>query len=308
MPCYHKMLAVKEERPDGTSKMRILKKSLYKDVPEEIMKDYMYLLNCGQCIGCRLEKSRQWAIRCVHEAMLYVDNCFITLTFNEENIQKNKSLKKSDFQKFMKRLRKKYSPKKIRFFHCGEYGDKLDRPHHHACLFNHDFNDKILYTSENNIRLYRSETLDKLWGKGYCTIGDVTFESAAYVARYVTKKINGTKAEGHYKDRIPEYVTMSRNSGLGKGWFLKYKNDVFPQDNIIIRGGIKCKPPKYYDKQYELTDPKKYEIIKQIRERSAKNSEHNTVARLKDRELVKLSRTKLLKRGYENGKTNFFTV
>ena len=176
---------------------------------------------CGQCIGCRLERSRMWAVRCVHEASLHADNCFITLTFDDSHLSHTGTLITSDFQKFMKRLRKEFSGRRIRYFHCGEYGEKLGRPHHHACLFGFDFSDKVLWSVRSNVKLYRSPTLDRIWGQGYCTIGDVNFESAAYVARYVTKKITGEVAVDHYKvgvdvstgeviSKKPEFVTMSR--------------------------------------------------------------------------------------------------
>ena len=117
---------------------------------------------CGQCIGCRLERSRQWAIRCVHEASLWPDNCFVTLTFDDDNIISSGSLVKADFQKFMKRLRKRFG-KGVRYFHCGEYGDLLGRPHHHACLFNFSFPDRYLWSSSGGVNLYRSPTLEELW-------------------------------------------------------------------------------------------------------------------------------------------------
>ena len=96
-------------------------------------------LPCGTCIGCKVEKSRQWAIRCVHEASLHEDNCFLTLTFNEEHMPENRSINKRDLQLFFKRLRKRYPNKVIKYFACGEYGDERNRPHYHVILFNHDF-------------------------------------------------------------------------------------------------------------------------------------------------------------------------
>ena len=152
------------------------------------------MVPCGQCIGCRLERSRQWAIRCVHEASLHTDNCFITLTYSPDCLPSDGSLNHDDFQKFFKRLRKHIAPKKIRYYMCGEYGEdlqqpsKLGRPHFHACLFGLDFDDKQLYIVRDDVKLYTSATLEKIWGKGFVTIGDVTFESAAYVARYIAKK------------------------------------------------------------------------------------------------------------------------
>ena len=229
--------------------------------PREGYYDLPIKVPCGQCIGCRLERSRQWAIRCVHEASLHDRNCFLTLTYDDYHVPLDGSLNKAHFQNFMKRLRKKYGVG-IRYFHCGEYGEKFQRPHYHAIIFNHDFSDKYLWSSKLGNDLYRSESLEGLWPYGHSSIGDVTFESAAYVARYITKKITGKEAEQHYEycnkltgeitQRQPEYVTMSRRPGIAKGWFDKYTTDVYPSDNIVIRGK-KMKPPKYYwaDRDWE---------------------------------------------------------
>lgn len=153
---------------------------------------------CGRCVGCRLERSRQWAIRVVHEASLHERNCFITLTYSDLHLPDDRGLHYDHFQLFMKRLRKKYGDG-IRFYMCGEYGDKLGRPHFHACLFNHDFDDKKLWqTTPSGSRLFRSSDLESLWPYGFSSIGDVTFESAAYVARYIMKKVGGDAADEHY--------------------------------------------------------------------------------------------------------------
>ena len=118
---------------------------------------------CGKCVGCLMARSRQWAVRCVLEASLWTKNCFITLTYAPEHLPENGSLVKEHFTLFMKRLRKKYG-EGIRFFQCGEYGSKGDRPHYHACLFNFDFPDKQIWKrSESGALLYRSSSLEKLW-------------------------------------------------------------------------------------------------------------------------------------------------
>lgn len=262
-------------------------------------------LPCGKCIGCRLERSRQWAMRCVHEASLYEDNCFITLTFNDEFLDPSGSLVKRDFQLFMKRLRKRFSPRIIRFFHCGEYGEQLSRPHHHALLFNFDFPDKKFWTARGHVRLYTSEILSELWPYGFSTIGDANFESAAYVARYVTKKVNGEMAKNHYGSRIPEYLTMSRRPGIGHGWFEKFKDDIYPSDFFVLRNNVKCKPPKYYDNLYDLTNPDEMAMIKDERgKRTSLTLDDNLPRRLKDRMAVQTVRYRKLLRGYENDKSS----
>ena len=252
---------------------------------------------CGQCVGCRLERSRQWAVRCVHEASLHEDNCFITLTYNNESLPEDGSLNKKHFQDFMKRLRKKYKNKKIRYYHCGEYGDKNFRPHYHAIIFGLEFDDQKLFTVNNGEKLYTSEKLEKLWPFGFSTIGTVTFESAAYVARYVMKKVNGKNAKNHYERvdsntgeiyiLVPEYNTMSRRPGIAAGWFDKYKDDVYPSDNIHLREKT-FRPPKFYDKMYEHLMPNEMEKIKMQRMKNMqKHAKDNTAERLAVKEQVK---------------------
>nr|WAE43333.1 MAG: replication initiator protein [Microviridae sp.] len=225
---------------------------------------------------------------------MHKKNCFITLTYDDQNKPENNSLQKRDVTLFIKKLRKKYGSK-IRFFMCGEYGSQLDRPHYHLCMFNHDFEDKKLWNVRDNVKLYRSKELEKLWPKGYTTIGDVTFESAAYVARYCLKKISGEKKEEHYGNRQPEYCNMSRRPGIGKAWWDKYKNDVLSTDKIYLRKGIIAKPPKYFDNQVEQ---KKLERIK-LKRKKLINKEENNWERLAIKENIKKLQSKQLKRGLE---------
>lgn len=321
MPCYHPLAGYRSRELNPTGKRNIVfnVNQGYRDMPVEVP--------CGQCIGCRLERSRQWAVRCMHEASLYANNTFITLTYADEHLPEHKSLVVSDFQKFMKRLRKEVFSqsyeldsvktlltnyeKRVRFFHCGEYGEKFGRPHYHACLFNLDFKDRYQFKLENGFPLYRSPTLEKLWTYGHSSIGTVTFESAAYVARYITKKVTGYAALHHYNDihpetgeilseRRPEYTTMSRRPGIGKDWFDKYKSDVFPLDKVIMRNK-KIKPPKYYDTQYELSYPSDFAKIKSRRIRAGKeNKEDSTRDRLDVREEIHSEKFTRLKRKLDN--------
>lgn len=303
MPCYHPVTAYrsKQGRNPDTGKWPLVFN--YRDG----YIDMVQKVPCGRCIGCRLDKSRQWAIRCIHEASLYKKNCFITLTYNDENLPDNGNLDKRHFVLFMKKLRKKYG-EGIRFFHCGEYGSKLKRPHHHACLFNHDFEDKKHYSTRRQVKLYRSNELENLWKYGFSTIGDVTFESAAYVARYILKKMTGELAEDHYSSidmetgeviKIePEYVTMSRRPGIGKGWFDKFKDDVYPEDRVVVRNNFMCKPPRYYDNLYDIDNSSQMKKIRGRRQNGFK-PEENTFERLEEKEIVKLSQTKNLVRDLE---------
>lgn len=280
----------------------------YKDPEQGIIFDdrlgYNITLPCGQCVGCRLERSRQWAVRIMHEASLYEDNCFITLTYNDENCPQ--SLDYSVYQKFMKRLRRHFEPRNIRFYMCGEYGEENFRPHFHACIFNLDFADKYYWKTVRGNRIYRSPTLEMLWPYGFSTIGALTFQSAAYVSRYVMKKITGRDAPDYYR-RVdqetgevtyltPEFNKMSLKPGIGAAWFEKYQNDVYPNDYVIVNG-YKAKPPRYYDKLLlKKSLPVAAEIETKRFEKAQKYVDNNTQERLKVREEVLKAKLKHLKR------------
>lgn len=317
MVCYSPLSAV---RLEGQSKLKILgsKTDLSWKHASNIKKSDSseISLPCGQCIGCRLEYSRQWAVRCIHESQLHRDNCFITLTYNDLHLPDDKSLHLEHFQKFMKRLRKRFGSG-IRFYHCGEYGPKLNRPHYHALIFGFDFSDKELWqTTDSGSRLYRSKDLERLWPFGFSSIGDVTFESAAYVARYILKKQNGKNADEHYFDSEtgvilkPEYVTMSRRPGIASEWFDKYQHDVYPKDFITVRGK-KVLPPRYYDNRYKafydelltMVDSNfehPFDTIKERRiENAKKHVDNNTEVRLFIRHEVQKASLKKLPRVVE---------
>lgn len=301
MPCFTPLKGYRSHTKSENGKYPVVfnLKDGYLDKP--------VTLPCGQCIGCRLERSRQWAIRCVHEASLWEQNCFITLTFNDQHAPLDGSLDVRDFQLFMKRLRKKFGAN-IRFYHCGEYGTKYGRPHYHACLFNFDFQDKTLWKVINGQRLYRSAALEELWPFGYSSVGTVTFESAAYVARYIMKKITGEQADSHYErvdsDGVvtylkPEYTTMSRRPGIASAWFEKYKTDVYPGDFVVLKNK-KMKPPRYYDNIMELKYPSEIKRIKSKRVLdSKKHIDNNTPERLRVREICQLTKLKQLPRNLD---------
>lgn len=259
-------------------------------------------LPCGQCVGCRLEHSRQWAMRCMHEKRLHRDNVFVTLTYDDECLPDGGSLKKRDLQLFMKRLRKARGAG-VRFYACGEYGENTSRPHYHAILFNCDFPDKKFYKNNKaGDPLYTSAELEKIWPLGLCTIGEVTFDSAAYVARYIMKKIKGDLAEDHYMrvdqygeifSLVPEFTNMSRRPGVGRGWFDKYGAHAYAHDSVIVNGQ-EVRPPRYYDGLYESVDSKRLEKLKKVRRRkAAAGRKDNTPERRRVRETVAMARLAL---------------
>lgn len=303
MPCYHPLQASFFTNASGkkvlsfNSELAAQASRAFK-AGREFKSDSILSLPCGQCMGCRLERSRQWAVRCMHEASLHEDNCFITLTYDDSHLPSDGSLNKRHFQLFIKSLRQEFSDVRIRYYQCGEYGDLLARPHYHACLFGFDFSDKCLWKVVNGQRLYLSDTLARIWGKGFCTIGALTFESAAYVARYCTKKITGKRSEDHYQGRQPEYNTMSLKPGIGAGWYDKWKSDCFPSDYLVVNGA-KCKPPRFYDKLLDREDSFLFEKIKQARLELASDDDDNGYRRLLDREKCQMARFKKLVRTIE---------
>lgn len=253
-------------------------------------------LPCGQCIGCRLERSRQWAMRCMHEASAFDSNAFVTLTYDDASLPPNGSLKYSDYQLFMKRLRKAIEPSKVRFYMCGEYGEEEFRPHFHACLFGFDFPDKVKFkTTGSGSTIYTSKMLETLWPHGLCSTADVTFESAAYVARYCMKKVTGRGSKAYYErcdmetgeivDLVPEFNKMSLKPGIGASWYNRFKKDVYPHDYVVVRGK-EVKPPRYYDTLFEKESPDDFEYLKFVREMDGRvRFADNTDERLRVREI-----------------------
>lgn len=314
-------------------------------------------LPCGSCPGCRLERSRQWALRCKHEADLHINNSFLTLTFNEAHLPLNGSLDVRCVQLFMKRLRRAISdlstrgtqvspsssdrldssPKvtssqavsaresaSVRFFACGEYGGRGDRPHYHILLFGWDFPDKVFAKMSGESRLYSSKMLSSLWtyidpatgrdtgeSLGYSWIGSVTVESAAYVARYIVKKRFGKdvgkgcvvdEETGEvFPDKKPEFIVMSRRPGIGYEWFKKFNREVYTDRGAAVMVGNKgWRPPRFYDEKLKLVDPARYDWIAHLRERKARLFVgEGTAARLAARERVAVARMKLYSRRIE---------
>ena len=278
---------------------------------------------CGQCLGCRLDRSRMWAMRIVHESSLHDDNCFVTLTYDDVHVPVDWSLNRKHFVDFMKRLRKAVEPEKLRFFMCGEYGSRckhgidlervvcplcnVGRPHYHACLFNCSFPDLVSYGSRDGELCFTSALLERIWGFGFVSVGDVNFVSAAYVARYILKKVTGDRADDHYLccdlDGVvtflePEYCTMSRRPGLGREWFAKYSSDVFPSDEVPVPGsGVFRGVPRYYEAIFKCSDPLSLADIKAVRlEFMRAHGEDFTPARLMDKYKVKKAQVSLLTR------------
>lgn len=261
-------------------------------------------LPCGQCIGCRVEKSRQWAMRMMHE---YRTNgqtgAFLTLTYGDQylphvfgptvsgrNPAPTGTLVKRDLQLFMKRLRK-VAGDGLRFYGCGEYGDENLRPHYHVLLLNYDFRDKRYFkAAPGGEALYSSHVLDKLWTAGFALTAGVSFDSCAYVAGYVTKKITGKFAEYHYNGRAPEFAVMSNRPGLGSEYYEKYGAEVRAHDTVVFNGR-EVRPPRFYDTRTDLVASEVLAALKVKRRRVAlRMRAESTPDRRRVREIVALKR------------------
>ncbi|AXH77596.1 MAG: replication initiator protein [Microviridae sp.] len=263
-------------------------------------------LPCGQCIGCRMRRASDWALRVMHEASCYEDNCFVTLTYDQAHLPTDATLNHRDFQLFLKRARKAHKAP-IRFYMCGEYGPLNQRPHYHACLFNINYTDRTPQGKSASGELYySSKVLANQWGLGNVSVQDLNRQTAGYCARYIMKKALGNDAKTAYQavdpetgeiiQRKPEYAAMSLKPGIGATWFNKWHRDVFPADHVISEG-TKHQVPKYYDKLIRragVLDTDQLEFKRQ--QRAAKSAPDQTDARRRVRETVHEARVKTLRR------------
>lgn len=253
--------------------------SVYDDfVPDHLKVPSMtkYIeIPCGQCIGCRLQRSREWANRMMMELKYHEKACFLTLTYNDDylnwfegmdpvtgEIKKYAGLVKEDLQKFIKDLRNKHRDIKIRYFACGEYGDKSSRPHYHLILFGYDPDDKRFFRSGRygEYNYYLSNEIACLWNRGLHILSDVSWDSCAYTARYVTKKLSGEKGEQEYSGKgiIAPFVLMSTKPGLGYQYYMEhnsmFRDDIRKYYLSTDKGSISFSKPRYFKKLDEIKE------------------------------------------------------
>lgn len=241
MACYHPVeVAVKRKALYGRARVRDKQK-----VP------------CGTCAGCRAEQARQWSVRIMHECQIRDHAWFLTLTYRDEEIPQYGSLYPEDLREFFKAVRRDYPAGQVRYYACGEYGDRTQRPHYHAVLFGVDFLDRVVLRNDGGSTVWRSSTLERYWPHGLSEFGSVTPASAAYVAGYVRKKVT-KKMDPDAYERVdadtgelvqvePEFSRMSLKPAIGRKWLEKYWQDVYPRDFVVV-DGYEAKPPRYYDK------------------------------------------------------------
>lgn len=247
-----------------------------------------FFVPCGKCHDCRCNRIRHWATRMMHEAEMHPVSIFATYTYDNDHVPRNDdgdmTLVNYHWPAYMRELRRDFGAG-IRFFQVGEYGigcqvcekpqqlctcenyvPGLGRPHHHAAIFGTSYADGVFYKSEGGKTYYTSEKMSEHWPHGHCCFTNLTYEGAAYIAGYAQKKLYGDVAPAHYRDRLPEFITMSRRPGIGGNWLKKYVYDVYPHDHFTGRGGKTLHPSRYYDKLYGRMDPESMECIKLERE------------------------------------------
>lgn len=265
MGCYHPVPAWRARRVNPETGRRGLSFSAHSgfvDMPVEVP--------CGKCVGCVQDRANEWAMRCEHEARLYRENWFVTLTYNDASLTLTESglptLVKKDLQDFWKRLRNRYDG--VRYFACGEYGETYERPHYHALIFNWCPSDltKRMRVHDSGTS-YRSEELESVWGLGEVDILPFSAGAAQYVANYV-RKARVALEDG--SGRAEEFQVMSRKPGLGSGWLERFKGDVYPHGYVRTLGGSVRKAPRFYEVKLEKMDPRLSRKLKRERKERAK--------------------------------------
>lgn len=247
---------------------------------------------CGQCKGCRLEYSRQWANRLMMELPYHEFAWFFTLTYDDRHVPytdnvdpysglefKTLTLNPRHLELFWKRLRRKFPDTKIMYYAAGEYGSETLRPHYHAIVFGPDIPDLKFYANVRGNIYMTSELINSLWRddgdpfpRGFVVIGEVTWKSCAYVARYCMKKAKD-KYKKAYQDfgMVPEFARMSKKPAIGRQFYFDHPDLMFYNKINLSTpdGGIKFKPPRYFDKLFELDYPSQFEMMKAVRREKA---------------------------------------
>lgn len=264
-------------------------------------------LPCGKCIGCKLDYSRQWANRCVLESKMHESSLFLTLTYDDLSVprvlygerengeaREAMTLVKAHFQKFMKRLRsyvayhiddtfagsaisRGESGPELRFFACGEYGGQTLRPHYHAIIFGLDLPDLRYLKTVNHNPYYVSDIIAELWPYGLHVIGNVTQQSAGYVARYSTKKLASDDEDAYEFYGIEKpFLLMSRKPGIGVPFYEKYLKGKKPDERIVIStsdGGLTFTWPRLFESKFDNDYHEDMAVLKENRKKALEETE-----------------------------------
>ncbi len=336
LACYHPLPAFYTLGNDGKKQIHFFNKDIMNDFNfwNRDKQDYSFLKNklsdpskflllpCGQCVGCRLDHSREWAVRCMLEAKEHQFNWFVTFTYDDEHLkpllfnhpyeidtntgevkkyQKYANLCPKDMTDFIKRLRMHWKRNHdwdgIKYFLCGEYGSLNGRPHYHAIIFNlpiYDLKKSVLMKSRSGKGLlYESMELSSLWNKGIVAIGEVNFQTCAYTARYILKKHKGADREYYEQNGIvPEFVRMSLKPAIAKKYYDEHKDDIYKNDVFYMTDKdnkvFACKPPSYFDKLYDVDNPDVLQHLKEVRKITAEKLKGQPLTDLNERQYLQV--------------------
>lgn len=289
MPCYHPLPAWYKRRINPETGKRGITFRI-----EDGFADKPIQVPCGTCIGCSQVRARYWSVRCLHESKMHMWNWFVTFTYDDEHLPSSGSLSKRDWQLFMKRFRKVYG--KVRFFMCGQYGERSLRPHYHALFFGVRFDDVRRYGGDSEKQLYVSRRLDGIWGLGECKISVLNMATIHYVTAYMGRSTLDKEKCSVFGLEC-EFQLMSRRPGLGRSWLERYWSDVYPSGLVVLRGGVKLGPPRYYDDYMEEVDPKIMRRLRYARREFLEGSVDNSGKRLVVREAVAEGKVRLFSGG-----------
>lgn len=178
-------------------------------------------------------------MRMLHELTSHEDSIFITLTYSDHYLPDNGSLDKRALQLFIKRLRKSLGDRKIRYFACGEYGDKTQRPHYHAIVFG------------LSLRLEDKQLIKNAWPYGLCHYGLAEPDSIRYVAQYIDKKFTGDMADVEYNQKNREPVFRLMSLGLGREFVDSNADNITSNCYVTVRG-VKMSLPRYYAERLNI--------------------------------------------------------
>lgn len=256
MQCSKPMYALNlGKNSEGKTKLKFLGRpdDSVRSIEERYGADNIVPIPCGNCLACKLNYAKNWALRCCLEAEEYEYNWFVTITYDDEHIPFDHKVHKEDLQKYLKRVRKKYG-EGVRFFGAAEYGELTHRPHYHLILFNLPLPDIKCLGKAFKGYMYESKELSSCWKNGYTSIGDVSYSSCNYVARYCLKKY----------DDPDTFLLMSRRPGLAYNYFQKHKEDIYENDCIYYNFGntLTARPSRYFDTLYSKIMPEQFENIK----------------------------------------------
>lgn len=231
-------------------------------------------LPCGLCFGCRIDNARMWSLRMMHETRYHDDNYFVTLTYDPQNLPADGDLRYSDLQKFFKRARHEFqsAASPFKYFASGEYGDESLRPHYHFAGFGFKIPDLRFFKQTKSGPYFLSQRLREVWGFGHVVIAPLEWDTASYIARYVTKKMHGNNVR--IKDSFDpltgelDLYTIERafqSKGLGLPFYLEHQNEIWDLDACQFKGKYLIKPPRYYFEKLKQSDPDKAAAVKKRR-------------------------------------------